>query len=533
MTPRPNPGSTPALPALSMPEPDLDEHLRSDRGFPSAFLRAICAVALEDGDVSLAEFAALDELVRRTADSALSAALLLHGVEHPVPLPVALADLQQASSNTDSALRAAAFDAALPLLRLQGERSRDIVTRFADALGHPLSPADLDAGPNGQDAPLWTRMTRGSKRLLDREGLVALTEDCIHLTGDTALRAPLEAYLDRQLDAGELRRQVEQACARALQRIDAFEAQVAARVDQAGDLRQAAGALTTEAEQLRRQIGQRLAVVDARIAFERQTFREDIDELVHDAGNGFVLEASERLKTDDWTQARVWESIGQSQFGKDIERRVTRAIGRREEALRLMYEDLRLFQEDMQLTRVSILERQHHTQYAQLIPPLRLGARVANVVDDAAKLTLGAGALSIVGTGAAAYLLGSAAVLPLVAPAAPLVGGAMVVAGLVKWFSDPQRRKDKELQHKREAFERALREQLEEAERSFTQQLERIGRAFHETAENTLRPMILEGQAAERLASHQGRLARQLVARSRQGLSRIRAQLGQASDATD
>lgn len=515
------PTISPSLPTrFAPPAPDLDEHLRADRGFPAAFLRAICAVALDDGDISLSEFAALDALARRTEDSALSAALLVHGVEHPIGVAQALADLQAASAGIDDGIRAAALDAALPLLKLQGARSREITSRFAEALGQPTTSLMLDATPD-REPRLWTRVARGSKRLLDREGLVELAEECMHLTGDTALQTPLAAYLDGRGDAGALRAALEQSTRNAAARIAEFEAQVAARSAQGDGMNEVAQRLSGDAERLRQQIGQRLAMVEARIDFERQTFREDIDELVHDAANGFMLDVAERLKTDDWKQSRVWESIGSSQFGKDVERRVSRAVSRREQALHLMYEDLRLFQEDMKLTRVSILERQHHSGYAQLIPPLRMGARVANAVDGAAKLTLGAGALSIVGSGAAAYVLGTAAVLPLIAPAAPLIGGAMVVAGLVKWFSDPQRRKDKELAHKREAFERALREQLEQAEASFSAQLERIGEAFRESADSTLRPMILEAQAAERLASHQGRLARQLIERSRNGLARI------------
>ncbi|MCX9155945.1 hypothetical protein OPU71_07370 [Niveibacterium sp. 24ML] len=512
---------SPDLPTrFAPPAPDLDEHLRADRGFPAAFLRAICAVALDDGDISLSEFAALDALARRTEDSALSAALLVHGVEHPIGVPQAIADLHAASEGVDQGVRAAALDAAMPLLKLQGARSRELIQRFAQALGQPTTHLVLDATPDGAPS-LWTRVSRGSKRLLDRDGLVALAEECIHLTGDTALHGPLADYLDGRCPAGSLRAALESSTRAASERIAEFEAQVAARVAQNGGMSNLAQQLAGDAERLRQQIGQRLAMVEARIDFERQTFREDIDELVHDAGNGFMLEVAERLKTDDWKQAKVWERIGSSQFGKDVERRVNRAVSRREQALHLMYEDLRLFQEDMKLTRVSILERQHHSGYAQLIPPLRMGARVANAVDGAAKLTLGAGALSIVGSGAAAYVLGTAAVLPLIAPAAPLIGGAMVVAGLVKWFSDPQGRKDKELAHKREAFERVLREQLEQAEASFGAQLERIGEAFRDSADHTLRPMILEGQAAERLASQQGRLARQLIERSRQGLTRI------------
>ncbi|MCC4118627.1 hypothetical protein LLG90_25030 [Aromatoleum toluclasticum] len=91
-----------------------------------------------------------------------------------------------------------------------------------------------------------------------------------------------------------------------------------------------AGAFVSTAKDLHKQVLQRLAMVEARIHFERDTFAEDIDDAVHDAGNSVELEIQERLKTDKWKASEVWDRIARTTLAKELERRVDRMVLRRE-----------------------------------------------------------------------------------------------------------------------------------------------------------------------------------------------------------
>lgn len=178
--------------------------------------------------------------------------------------------------------------------------------------------------------------------------------------------------------------------------------------------------------------------------------------------------------------------------------------------MRLLKEDLRLFQEDMRLTRASVLQRRHHSRLAKMMPQLRLATRALNAIDSAANMTIGVGAASIAGAGAAAYLFGAAVVMPVIAPAAPFVGGALLVAGAFKWITDADRRRDGEIRHKREAFEKAFRAQLEEAQASFNQQLNVVRQEFVQTARQIVEPILVEADATERIAGLQVKMARRV-----------------------
>ncbi len=129
------------------------------------------------------------------------------------------------------------------------------------------------------------------------------------------------------------------------------------------------------------------------------------------------------------------------------------------------------------------------------------------------------GGVAILGTGAAAYFLGAAVVLPAIAPAVPIVGGVMVVAGVFKWLMNPADRKTAEIGHQRAAFEKAFRLQLEAARAEMSAQLDDTAARFHEAAERLVQPVLLEAQAADRLATLHVAVARRLNDHSQRALA--------------
>lgn len=502
------------------PHRELEHYVSHDVTFPTAYLRAVAAVASSDGILNVADFNALNDVASLLNDSALARVVLLEYVEHPMAWKEAFGALHAACADIDQATAAAAFEAARALLSIQGTRSRELARNFAAALRYEVRSHELDAFA-ADEQTLWSKVSLGSVRMLKGRKYADLADLCVRATGDLALANAVLEFENGTLDKAALAQRMTAACARVNQEIAAFNRRIA----DFEDTRETAAAFLESAHGLKKQVGQRLAIADARIAFERETFDEDIEECIHDAGNAFEREVVERLNTDQWKSANAWESIAKSTFGKELERRVNRIISRREASLRLIHEDLRLFQEEVAVSRSAILKRLHHTELAGEAPALRWSTRFTNGVETATNTTLKVGGAAIVGTGAAAYFLGAAAVMPVVAPVAPIVGGVLLVAGAFKWMMNASERKLGEVGHQREMFEKAFRTQLETARQELAAQLDDASRRFHAAADQTVQPVILEAQAADRLAALHLAVARRLNDHSQKALADMLAAL--------
>ena len=88
-------------------------------------------------------------------------------------------------------------------------------------------------------------------------------------------------------------------------------------------------------------------------------------------------------------------------------------------------------------------------------------------------------------------------------------------------MTDSSQRKDGEIGHKREAFEKELRSKLDEAQINFNKQLDEVASEFMQTSINIVQPILLEAQAADRLASLQVKMAQRLISSSRKELGKL------------
>lgn len=499
----------------------LEQHFRDDNSFPTAFLRAASAIASNDGKVSLAEYAALKELTKLTGESALAGAVLHHSLEYPISIDEAFKQLYAASGGVDHQLKNACFEITKPLISLQGTDTKKIAQSFAKNLRHEISTAEIDSLSETPNTSLWNVIAKRTLQKLRGEGLEEFAEECYRVTGDQAVLAKLHALQKGKIDEGELTSHIISACHEIQRQLSEYEASFR----DAMLLEKSAIQFINSVKELDNQISQRVEVFRARASLEKRMLKEDIDDAVHDAGNAIELEIADRLKTDKWKLVQVWESIARSSFGKELERRTDRIVSRREESLRMFQEDLRLFQNELRISRASILERRHHADYAKLMPSLRTTTRLINAVDDAANTTFWAGTLSIFGGGAAVYAFGAAVVFPVIAPVAPFIGGAMAVAGVWKWLSEPSLRKDEEIRHKRVKFEQVFREQLNKAQVSFETQLDTLEVEFKDARDKIITPLLLEAQAAEQLEELQFKMTTRLIKNSRTATTRLISKL--------
>lgn len=321
----------------------LQNHLQSDNSFPSAYLRALVSISSKDGIVNLAEFTALIEVRSQLGDSALAEVTLLHALENSIPISDAFKKLYSASENIDRSASKVAFDLAKPLLLLQGQDRREIAEKFANSLHYQASNYELDEFSLAQTVPFWKKVADKALTTIKAKGVSEYAEDCFVSTGDAELAVNIRAFKAGNLDKSVLKSHVIRVCQDVRQQLSEYENSLDLIIND----QKIQGKFIESVNQLDQQVRQRLAIMEARVQHEQQTFSEDIEDAIHDAGNAIELDISDRLKTDQWKKAKVWESIGRTNFGKELERRVDRMVSREEKALNLIKEDLRLFQEDM------------------------------------------------------------------------------------------------------------------------------------------------------------------------------------------
>jgi hypothetical protein len=514
-----------AVPEFAVSIRSLDEHLSSDQSFASALARTVGAIAVADGNMTLAQFAAVTDIAGDGKASAVFTAVLLNAIESGVTVDFALNGLCRASQTTDHPARDAAYALMKPLLALQGTQARPLAQRVARALDIKLTPEQLYGLPPEQERRLLRVIGAQARALVKGRGLVDVVADFGRSTGDSELLDHARGYNGGLMGQDELYAAVQRAVAAISQGLASYEEHAGAMLTCAAS----ADSLQATAEQLRRQVQQRLALVDARIAYERRTLSQDIEDAVHDAGDAIELAIAERLDTGQWKDVQVWSDISREQFGTVMEKRLDRVVRRKEEALDLLNHDLSLFQSDIRLTPSSAFVRQHHVALARLMPRMRLGTRVVNTVDTAANITLMGSAVAAAGTGTMAYLFGVAVVVPAVAPAAPIVGGAVLLAGAFKWFSDIGKRKRSEIRDKRRAFEEELLKRLKEAELAIGRQLDRISASFHESARQLLTPLLLEAEAAGRVQNMRQRIADKVISQARAHIAQLQTAMATAA----
>nr|WP_315402294.1 hypothetical protein [uncultured Duganella sp.] len=513
-------GSAPAAHVVTVRS--LDEHLSSDQSFSSAYARAVGAIAGGEGSLTLAQFAAVTDIAGDGKSSAVFTALVLNAIESGVAVDWALNALGRSCAGIDQAARENALDMTMPLLALHGADARALAQRLAKALSVRLPADAFDRLPAAEQRGLLANLGEQARRLVRGRSLADAVAEFGRSAGQPELIGHARDFQAGGIDQGQLKALVVGTTAAIARDISAYLDQ--ARLLSMGEA--TAATLVGAANDLKNQVLQRLTLVDQRIAHERRLLAEEIDDAVHDAGNAIELAITDRLNTDQWKEGEVWESIGRQQFGQEMERRLDRIVRRKEQALHLLQEDLRLFQAAMRLNQSSVFQRQHHSTLARLMPRLRIGTRLVNGVDTAANVTLMSGAVVAAGTGTAAYLIGAAIVLPVVAPAAPFVGGAVLLAGAFKWFADGGKRKRTEIRDKRAAFEQELRKQLQAAEQSFNDQLGLVAQGFHDSALQLLTPLLLEAEAAGRVPGMRQRIADRVITRAQAAIRQLDAELG-------
>jgi hypothetical protein len=502
---------------LVLERPDLDEYTGADRSFRAAFLRYLASIAAADGIVNIAEYDQFSAAAVASGFSAGAVHAALHYLERPTDLKVALAELRRVGAAESDPIRRRAFKDAQAMLSLQGGNSLKFAQDLGEALSLSLSLSELAGFQSGAAPSMWKSVARQSTRLVRGGKILPLATECVRLTGDERVARMVTTCLDGQAEMQSLQDCVGEVLNVLGGHIESFEQRL-----QTFQTDESAGAQHIEhVELIVKQVGQRLAMMAARIEDEKAEFDEDFEELIHDAGNAVELEMADRLKTDDWKSARVWSSMAKTTLGKELERRLNRTARRHEKRLGHMKEDLRAFKEDFSLVRASVFQRQHHSKLSLLMPTLQTSTRIKNAAESAAGMTIFGGVIASLGTGAAFAAFGSVAVLPVIAPVAPFVAGAFVVASLAKWMMNSKDRKDDELRHKREAFQQGLRTHLAEIRSSYFAQLDTLGVEYRDTANALIRPMVLEAEAIRRLPDLEKRMAMRVLSDTRRALASL------------
>lgn len=474
---------------------DVEEVERAEGGFPAALLRALAAVAGKDGDMSTSEYACLVEAANAMAegspDPSLPTAVAMRALSEPEGIDRALKALRDAAKDMDREARRSALDTALPLLRLQGDEAGELFGMFAKALDVRCGPEDAGIAPPVRPRGMLDKAASSIGRLLGRRederlaGMLAVAQ----AHGHAALAKAIgDGIASGRTDVAELRGMCEELSARILRDVEELARQreaLSQRREMVELLHQATSANV-------RQVEQRLAAVIRRVEFQKRAFREDVRVFVEDASNEVELVMRERMRTDDWLDKDVWESFAKTQHGRAVQLRHGELKRRYEEQIELLKEELMQFREELVSTRSAFMASVDHKKFGRLVPPPSFGARFFGAADTVANRTLVATGLAAAGGAAAvaAGAIGVAALAPIAAPLGAVVFGPMAVAGLYKWMSDPERRKEKEMRAKRKAVEAGIEAMMAETLSAHDMVLDGIVDEFFAASERCLTPLV-------------------------------------------
>lgn len=494
----------------------IEKYLKQYPSFVTSYAKALGATANVDGVTSLTELSLLIDIARRTASPAVVGAVMFGAILDETDIDDALSELADTAVGLDVIQRESAFVGSLSLLALQGPKAKKVALKFAKALD--VKP-DFVEVPTATEWGLFEDFIGEARRTFSRGDLADAMVECGRSLGHWGVIDHYQAYRRGEITHGQLFARVSALHDQMLAETNEGESTIEADVPVPLTLDSAAG-------QLRAQLQQRFLLLEERIRYEQQTFAHEVDYIVHDAGNAFERGMLDRLATDDWRKTQVWESIARTQFAEEAAHRIDRALKQREEGLRLLHEELRLFRSEIGIAQRVVFDREHHARFEALMPPLQLTARMLHRLDELAKATLGTGGVAVAGAGTAAYYLGTLTVFTTIAPALPYMGGALLAAGLVKWLLPPnERRKYAEIRDKRKALERVVRDKLEEAQTVHAAELERIYVGFCEAAPALLAPVALEAEALRHLPGMRKKLVKGAAARSRATLKRLKSRL--------
>lgn len=489
----------------------LEQFVRHGPSASVALVRALAAIVCDDGSLSLPEVSALTELATRMDESNLSAYTALRCIELRPSLDNSLRQLEVEAKNLDAAQRSRLLDLALPVIELQGDRALAHAERIADSMRVPLPPVRRAALEAQAGAPWWKAVTTQSVRRVTSSGTIQAARNCYLATRNPDVARALAEFLDGAVDADSLARTVSAARDAFLVNLDALE-RTTKSADAPARMKEA---LLNAAQVLQAQIEQRLQLIRARIELEKREIEAAIEDLINDSGNALEVEAVSLFREAEHGNPSAWKHLARSSFGRELERRISRAEHHYGERLSLLKQEVSIFAKDYGYAVTQLLSTPHHARLATAMPNLRFGTRVLDVVETTARVTLTAGTVAGVGAGAAIYFLGASAVLPIVAPAVPTVAAAMVVAGLIKKLMDGNARLSREIAHKRKALEDELRKQLLSMQQSYFRQLDETQQAFENTAVAVMKPLLLEAYAQAGLQQVQARLMADSVRNAR------------------
>lgn len=477
--------------------PDISEIEKNVDGFIPSIARLVAAIAMRDGVVTTQEYAFLIDaanlLENFSNEPMFITSLIMRSLKNLDETDKILLIVKNNLVGQDFESRKAVLEIIMPLIRLQGDNAQDLLERIAKALDIPASDVI-----QGVDAPIrprsfFNRATdsirrwRGPKMDDDRDDVL------------TTLQAYGQVDLAKQiaaLDQGASRHEIQAMCRdfaeQVTQDVDKLLRQRTAMTQR----REIVELLNDATKASVRQVDQRLAALVKRIDWQKKAFREDVKAFVEDAANDVELVMRDRMRSDDWLDKNVWESFAKSQHGRAVQVRYGHLQRRYEQQIDLLNEELMLFREELMVSKSNFLESIDHKQFGRLVPLPSFSVRVLGSVDNIADGTLlatgvaAAGGVVAVASGAVA----AAALAPLAAPLAVVVFGPMAVAGLWKWVSDPEKRKEKEMRGKRKIIEDGLDMMMAEKVAAHDKILEDIADEFYITASTCLTPLAHSSQ---------------------------------------
>lgn len=496
------------MPAITVLSPPDEQLLKAIPDFPRAVANAAAASAIHDGVLTVGEYEALAacaaSLETLSALPGLMSVLILHSLTSSCPtLEVALSDLRRAVKGIPPDTRRSVLRASVPLHLAQGSGAAAMHGKWASALDTP--PLEELPAPECPENMRWFERGRSmldrvrrryigsstdpAKALLSRANAMA---SCFQ---DDELRQAIVRWESSTDVVPDLEAEMEAASQRA------YTAAVS-RLKSAPDLRQQqdlAQRFLKTTEVLLEQVQARLGGIADRLRFQNEMFDEDVRAFVDSSLDAIELRMRETLRgRPNWTEEATWVAFRNGTAYAELRARFEPLRSRYTRLFDLWEQELKAFSHEARVVRRTVLGSIDPRVFSGLVPTQHSVEAFKNAVDRVAETALGLSVLGVLGVGAVAAFNGAAAAAIVTAALSNPVGlsvlGAVGLATCWRIVSNPDARKQKLIQKKREDVRekliRLLSDEASNHERTSAELLEK----FAETAREHYAPLLIEAR---------------------------------------
>ncbi len=499
--------------------PEAEEAEEKVSGFVPVLARAIAALAMANGPITILEYTCCVKTVNKIAESikdpalstqdapALLAAIVMRALASGrSDLDGALRQLKAAAKSMPGDVRAAALEITAPIVALQGDQARDLYRSVAAALRTQEDQRALAEFVPSRDRGFLDIVKRFVKHRDEKlENILAVAFAYGHASLVREISDNLAEGGAKSVEKGR------RMCQDLEERIRKDANELFKQREALSFRREFVTQVSDAVSSIVQQIKQRLGALERGVDLQQREFTEDVEDFIAAALYEIELGLRDRMQGRSWLNQSAWKTFAKNQHGRALQSRYDKLRWRQERRVELLEKELMLFHNELKTSRPQLLRDIDRKEFVELVLPQSSKMQIMGSIDHLASFTLLAAGLAGAGSATMAYT-GLAVITGHIAvPLSAAILGPMAIASLYKLFTNPEERKQKVIHSKMEEIEEGLRKVMEGAKEKNAAIFGSIVNEFYNVAEWYLIPLAHSSKRALDILQLQERLIEESV----------------------